>query len=70
MITSDLIKIIASEKFDKNNHVKIGLLTHSQIMNDADWEIFTRLIIELKKSGIEVIDLYRDPYFQGQIFTN
>ena len=35
--------------------IKIGLLTHSQIMSKSDWKYFQRIVQYLHSSGIEFI---------------
>ena len=48
-------------KINNNNRITIGIVTHSQIMNNQDWRIFRKLIMTLKKTGIHFIK--RDNYF-------
>ena len=48
-------------KINNNNSITIGIVTHSQIMNNQDWRIFRKLIMTLKKTGIHFIK--RDNYF-------
>ena len=70
MIADDIIKIITSAKSQKNGHENIGLLTHSQIMKDNDWEIFTQLITQLKDADIEIINWWRDYHLYDQSLTD
>ena len=45
----------------QNGYFNIGVLTHSQIMQEDDWEIFTNFILAIKEFGVEIIDGNRIP---------
>ena len=58
-IMDNFFKLISSEKSKQNGYLNIGVLTHSQIMQEKDWEIFKKIILTLKESGVEIIGVER-----------
>ena len=43
---------------NNNNSITIAIVTHSQIMNQQDWNIFGKLIMTLKKTKIEQVKIH------------
>ena len=54
-IANNFIKIISSEESKLNSHINIGVVTHSQIMQESDRVIFNRFILALKEAGVKII---------------
>ena len=55
-IIADLNDQIKKES-SNDDCLKIGILTHSQIMGNNDWRIFSKLVKAIKKMGIEFIGI-------------